>query len=94
MTTHPDIARLPPTYQAFIERWWRGRATGLFQGDAQKRIGLISRELAKQTDRGAAIIGAAILEDRLKETLFARLVPGFQTKRFPIRRLGGLIPAC
>ena len=38
-------------------------------------------EIEKQTDRGAAIIGASYLEDRLDEAIRSRFVPGNKTKR-------------
>ena len=71
--------------RAFVERWWTEREQGLFKGEAQEEIGAISRELANQTDRGAAIIGGAIIEDHLRDALSALLVPGFKPSRFPVR---------
>ncbi len=47
----------------------------------------IVRELEEQTDRGAAIIGAAYLEDRLAEAIKTRLVSDFGAITYKSGRL-------
>ena len=94
MIEHPEILQLPERERAFLERWWKERSKGLFAGELQARIGRISREIKEQTDRGAGIIGVAVLEDRLRSLLATQLVAGFKPAKFPTATFANLISAC
>jgi hypothetical protein len=60
--------------------------------DSLAEVLAIHAELQQQTDRGAALIAAAILEEELTEALHARLIltPRISQRLFSLERLGAI----